>query len=113
MTWKVIVRDVGGPAFEPADPLVVPHGRRAVPSSGADLRAAKVSHRDRWARRCDGRGCSGDRRDFNPNTLGTQRLPGSAGTPYAATAGPYHWNMRVVSRPVTVCGVGAVEARWP
>jgi hypothetical protein len=110
-----------------------------------------------------------DRREFNPNTLGTQRLPSSGGKPYAATsgtgtllsdapgspcndtfnwqlirartalpdvvqrevdnnrfcdpqliitgsswpAGTYHWNVRVVNRPVTVSGVGAVEARWP
>lgn len=110
-----------------------------------------------------------DRREFNPNTLGTQRLPSSGGKPYAATsgtgttlsdapgtpcgdtfnwqlirartglpdvaqvtvnnnrfcdpqfvqtglswpAGTYHWNVRVVNRPVTVSGVGYVEARWP
>lgn len=28
-------------------------------------------------------------------------------------AGTYHWNVRVVNRPVTVSGVGYVEARWP
>jgi hypothetical protein len=110
-----------------------------------------------------------DRREFNPNALGTVRLPSSGGKAYAATSGTgtllsdapgtpcndtfnwqlirartglpdvvvrevdnnrycdpqyvitgaswpaatYHWNVRVVNRPVIVSGNGAVEARWP